>query len=287
MDRPLLILALWAGCRCSAGEPELAAGGVIDGVCEASAVVLQGERFLVADNEVDDRLFSFDRNFGDRKEVRLAHPIEDIEALALDNHGGLWVVGSHSRNKSGEPQPERDRILGPDGTLYALDLGDCPCASARAHAPESGGFNIEGAAWYNDRLWLGLRSPVYGGKAVWIETDKGKLTRWVTQDLGGLGVRDALHTRESYALGGPADGAPGPFRLFVTAGYGANAVPILDLPESTEGIAVELDPDGARLVYVTDGEGKKGKCAEPSRWGRIPLPGRPMVTAPGGPSTGP
>ncbi len=288
------VLTLLAGCASPGGVPAGAqaapaerlveappnpapargGSGVLATVCEASAIVAWDGGWLVGDNEDSKRLYAYDLDFTPRGPVALPTEVDDIEALAVVG-GGYWVFGSHSANKDGEPRPQRERILAPDGTFRALTLATCPaCTAARGRAPDAGGFNIEGAAVWNGRVWLGLRAPLSAsGEALLLGLDEaGAVSETMALDLGGLGVRELVAEGEGLLLvAGPtadADVAHALYRLDADRTLTRLTV---SLPPSTEGIALDpAQPD--TLVYVTDGEGKPGKCKKPSTWGRIPLP---------------
>ncbi len=188
--RTLVVLGILVG---AAGGAAVAAAVGADGavpadlgappLCEASAVLRAPwapARVIVADNEVDDRLFLFDlvdgrlvgqRPLGLPGRKERAH---DVEALAwLGNT--LAVVGSHSPGKDGAPRPKRARIAwyargpadelrraggiegtaalreatrGRDACLAALFVAPPPPLAAdvcAAIAAASGAINIEGA----------------------------------------------------------------------------------------------------------------------------------------------
>ena len=84
-------------------------------LCEASAAARLGEeRVLVADNELDDRLFAFDIHKGSligQQSLGFSdeHSPKDIEALSWAGEE-LVVVGSGSHNKDCEPKPKRARL---------------------------------------------------------------------------------------------------------------------------------------------------------------------------------
>ena len=86
-------------------------------LCEASAILTapwDAKLDLVADNEIDDQLYGFDLAKGVPEPKQIVqmpakHRPEDIEALALLGDE-LVVVGSHSRNRDCERQPDRQRI---------------------------------------------------------------------------------------------------------------------------------------------------------------------------------
>ena len=253
-----------------------APGGVLAGLCEASALVPWQGGWLVGDNEDPRALHAFGPDFAPRGPVALPAEVDDIEALVLRD-GGYLVVGSHSANKEGKARPARERLLYPDGRVLSAALDACPaCVAARGRAPDAGGFNVEGAAWRDGTLWLGLRAPLApGGAALLLALDDaGRATRTVELDLGGLGVRDlAPGPSGLLVVAGPVGDGDAAHSLWSLGATGERPERLLDLPPSTEGIA--LDPaDPGRLVYVTDGDGKPGApCKVPATWGAVRLPG--------------
>jgi hypothetical protein len=248
---------LVAACASAAPSP-----GEIDGPCEASALLADGNGWLVGDNEVADRLFRFDAAWRPRGTVALADPIEDIEALATDGTR-ILVVGSHSARKDGRRDPRRQRFafLGqpsfqPD--LRGLGLGEI--------AP-----NIEGAAHHLGHWWIGLRAPLAtGGKA--ILADLGADARAVLStrevDLGGRGVRDlGSDGGRLWILAGPSAGGEAPHRLYTLEATGVLEDTRREVAAGAEGLAVAAT---GKAVVVTDGSGKPGACKEPARWAEVP-----------------
>lgn len=273
------------GCVCAApstgGTPPAAPyaphppvpAGVLLGACEASTILPWNGGWLVGDNEDSRRLYAYDLDFAPRGTIQLPAEVDDIESMALGG-AGYWVVGSHSTNKDGERRPLRERILAPDGSPRQLALAACPpCVAARGLAPNAGGFNIEGAAWWSDRLWVGLRAPLSAsGKAYLLEVDGTATVASVMElDLDGLGVREMIpYDGGLLILAGPTADAKVEHHL-----YGLDATRLLThlpvrLPASTEGIALDPARPGT-LVYVTDGDGKPGTCKQPATWGRVTI----------------
>lgn len=276
------MLLLLLGCARTCAQPAPVATlpegfATLPGVCEASAVIVREDgSWLVADNEVEDRLFAFDAGGRPLPDVPLDERIDDLEAMT-STPAGLLLVGSHSRNKKGEERPRRQRFGLLGKPVIRADLRGCAaCLEGRAHAPGAGGLDIEGAAWWGGRAWLGLRGPLVDGKAMLLGLGDdiyatSPATPPVLVDLGGHGVRDLAPWNDGLlVLSGPSDDQATPHALWWLASPTApprrlGAV----LPPSSEGIAVL--PDGRALV-VTDGDGKPGApCATPSTWGVVPL----------------
>lgn len=240
-----------------------AADNVLSGVCEASALLWRQDQWVVADNEVSDRLFLFDRSFQPAGTLPVDPPVKDIEALAL-HADRLFVVGSHSRKKSGKEDPARRQVVELGKGPVPLSWAGCAlCTAAMEETKEGRGLNVEGA-WWEGGLWLGLRAPVPAGKTLLVRAETGEMRE---VDTGGLGVREALRRADELLLVlGSAVDAPGTFKL-----WSDKRGVIATLPESLEGLGE--DPEGV-LWGVTDGaKGEDGApCQEPSRWHKIGIP---------------
>ena len=233
---------------------------------------------VIGDNETGDRLFRFDSEFVPRGELALPETIDDIEALA-SSPAGLWVIGSQSANKEAKVRPMRERIgllgatSGMSGPLIPDFTACAPCVEGRGRAPNRGGFNVEGAAWFDGALWLGLRAPLQDGKALLVRMDGNKAVATVTVDLGGMAVREMVPWRDGLLyIAGPVDDTQAPHQLWWSATPGAAARRLTpDLPPRAEGILVT---DDGTALYVVDGDGKAGTtCVEPARWGRVQIGG--------------
>ncbi len=264
-------LLVLVGCA-GAAAPPTPTPAVFSDHCESSAVVSWRGHWLVGDNEADKVLFEYDPAGRLIGRMALSIPIEDIEAIA-GNEGNLLVVGSHSRNKHGEEKAGRQKMVHNFNREIHPALSGCaPCMAAAALAPNAGGLNIEGAAYVGGHLWLGLRAPLDGTKAILLNEgpDGNQLQRQVSIDLGGAGVRDLVPYKTGVLIvGGPVDDRGDDHSLWWLETMDATPKKIpVSLPPRTEGIA--LTPDG--IFYVTDGDGKPGKCKTPSTWGTISLP---------------
>ena len=269
-----LLLALTA---CSHGVSAPASSAFVDS-CEPSALVRLGDHWLVGDNEVEDRLFVYAADMRPMPFRALPERVEDIEALVVSG-AEVLVIGSHSRSKSGKARPDRRRVVRTTGPSFSLDLAACPaCVAAEPLAPDSGGFNIEGAALAGPDLLLGLRSPLDAGRAqilvVSLGADAGHIQRVLSLDLGGAGVRDLVPFRGGFLLlaGPPADGNQ-PHTLWFLSGLDAvpERLPV-SLPPSTEGVWAL---DDRHLRYVIDGSGESAPCPTPGRWADVEIPAGP------------
>lgn len=231
--------------------------------------------WLIGDNETSDKLFVYDRLGRPTETMPLAIQVEDIEAIAvaeaaLGARGHLLTVGSHSRNKNGEEKPDRKRMVDMFSREIHPDLAGCAnCQAAAGLAPNAGGLNIEGAAYISGELWLGLRAPLDGTKAILLNegADGTHLIRQLSVDLDGAGIRDLISYKSGALLvGGPVDDRSDDHSLWWLETMDATPKKLpISLPPRTEGIATTTEG----IFYVTDGDGKNGKCKIPSTWGRV------------------
>lgn len=250
-------------------------GGVLDGYCEASAILPWEGGFLVGDNETEDRLWRLGADLAPAGALPLSEEVEDIEALAVGPGGELVVVGSQSANKKGKARPDRERVLVQGHRAVRPDLSGCgPCQDARGLPPKEGGLSIEGAAWWEGAWWLGVRSPRVGESALLLRMEgdpAGALSvaETIGVDLGGFGIRDLVVDGDGLlVLAGPLDGRDAPHRLYRLAHAKARPERLdVTLPAGAEGLV----RDGDDWLVVIDGDGKPGEdCATPARWQRVP-----------------
>ncbi len=256
-------------------------------VCEGSGMILDPGHpgmLLLADNEVADHLFTASiegaMSGGSAHRVSLPVPVEDPEALASDG-AGLWVVGSHSRSKSGGRKLLRERILkvqSGESTLWTVDWTGCAaCGDPASPAAPGPALNVEGAAFWGTHLWLGLRAPLLDdGRAQLVQLTPSGVSgvfgvREVTIDLGGLGVRDLAvqpgNPDVLWILAGPSSGnASG--AIYTLSSEAASPVrTAVQMPEDAEGLVVLAD---GGLRVLTDGAAKSdGTCKTPSALYRL------------------
>jgi hypothetical protein len=232
---------------------------------------------------------------------RARGPESDLEAATRIGDLGFWMT-SHGRNRAGKRKDARllffaTTAAGADDPLRLVGRGyggllddlladpryaEFGLAAAAEVAPkEPGGLNLEGLGERPEGgVWIGLRSPVPGGRALLAPLlnpervaggERAQLGDPVQLDLGGLGVRSLSRWRgRVLVVAGPPAGA-GASRLFAWDGRGAPApVPDVDLgglnpegffsPEEREEILL-LSDDGALEV---DGEECK-RLDDPAR----------------------
>ena len=108
---------------------------------------------------------------------------EDLEGIAVDDDGFVYIITSHSRETDGKNYPRRDKLVRfkVDGTRFTeMAAYDNLKADIAARHPflaksaevvnvkEEGGFNIEAIAFDKDKkkLIVGFRSPQQDGKAI-------------------------------------------------------------------------------------------------------------------------
>lgn len=189
-----------------------------DFIPEASGVCRMGDSLVVAgDEETQSLWLASDEGKIEKVKVN-GDAWDDLEGLATVSENKFFAVTSHSRSKKGKRKPERERLMlmsmeGKkidifqswslrEGVLPLLEksLGnDIDMKTVESATANEGGFNIEGLAYREGKLFLGLRSPVTkSGKAVIVviknadELLKGKAPAFdqiLSIDLAGNGVR--------------------------------------------------------------------------------------------------
>jgi pSer/pThr/pTyr-binding forkhead associated (FHA) protein len=216
------------------------------------------------------------RQAGDIKHISLGMEVLDPEAIT---YGGsfIYVVGSQSRRDD----PQRNSMV-----RFALDeatqsvkghvetvvdlhrflFDKVPeLAAYRDVRGDEGGLNIEGISWdsTNDRLLLGLRSPVIDGRALVIplklsdprgafSTENLTAGAILRIPLGGLGIRDIEYDTRAGAFlviaGAPTHGEAPNFALWEWNGDD-NPVANESIHELTK-LDGRMKPEGIARVRV-------------------------------------
>ena len=298
------MLLFWLACAASEPAGSLAVvaprgslltpGPTLRGTCDASAGVFDGDRLWVADDE-RDVLLAFDRSGAPQGQLDLEAALggdgkeSDFEGVARSPKG-TWWIGSHDRGKGTEPAPGRQQLVLVDlatgevlhrRTDLLSVLGASPelgpvLAATRGHtSKDPGGFSIEGLAWADEALWVGLRAPVVDGKALLVTLSDPEGQAQVRQvrrlDLGGRGIR-ALETHGGalWIVAGPPD--EGDFALYTLRGEQLEKVDVALGDLRPEGLV----SDGATLWVLSDDGGVDvdGKACK-----KLPLDQRRARTA--------
>ncbi len=205
-----------------------------DGIYEPSGIQqLPDGRFIVVQDEYIDpiQIFSFDAGGRVTEKSALCKPgissagascglgkMTDLEAVALDKNGYIYIITSHSRKKKdGKRSPSREklarfriegnRIIEPavvtDLKAHIIDEHAILKQAAEiTDVKNKGSLNIEGLAYdfAQDRLLIGFRTPLADSKAIIITIDNpiglfepGKAPRVADEaillDLNGEGIR--------------------------------------------------------------------------------------------------
>jgi pSer/pThr/pTyr-binding forkhead associated (FHA) protein len=227
------------------------------------------------------------RRAGPIKAVPLGVSFKDPEAITYGN-SYLYLITSQSDPKNGaqnalvrfEFNPETGSLRGNAEIINDFRtflLSQMPEIKSIGEPPgEKGGLNIEGIAWdpNNERLLLGLRSPLFGEQAILIpiklRDPHGPFTienlgieapRVIVIPLGGHGVRDITYdTRLHHFLiisGAPENVPKTDFALWEWNGQpGSNPVRLMALDEKAkpEGLTVTTI-NGRSFVFVVGDAG--------------------------------
>jgi hypothetical protein len=230
--------------------------------------------------------------------------LNDPEAITAGPHGSFYLITSHSPDKKDRTRPERRMLLHLDvngralRVLGRLDLTEARDRDGRgllalAGVPESGRLDIEGLAWHEGALYIGMKSPLTkDGRAVILKLavpatafqagriPPGALTRWAEVALQvptpkgpvSQGIADLFFMPDGSLVllanspkGMPHDGG-GAIWWLRRPGPGTHT-PVLQ--HRYAGLAPEgvtLAVDGKSLIVVFD------RNQEPPWWSRRPLP---------------
>ena len=282
----------------------------LTGIYEPSAIgQLPDGRFLVVEDEEQQpfSLISMDAS-GQVRGAALSPgwfeggqtiwKLDDLEGLAVDHAGRVYVLTSHSRDADGDVKKSRDKLarfrLEGDRIVEPVVVSGLKAALTAAHpmlaaaaevldVKADGGLNIEAIDISPDqqRLLIGFRSPLQEGRAIIASVDNpGAIfdegespsvsATLETLDLGGNGIRGMAYLSALHGyliIGGPATRQQVQFGLWFWSGEpgaAARRVAVDGLPgfEHAEGIS-PATIDGLPMVIIVsdDGDRAKGRCA--------------------------
>lgn len=225
-------------------------------------------------------------------DVRNVKEVDDLEAITRGADGSYWLVSSQSSADGGPPPKERTMLLRtrPDMRVSAK-------TALRRHLDPMGLYDrllpgaspddldIEGLAWRDGALFLGLRRPLIDGRAViWRLDDPdllvtedhltpGQLTLWTQVELPlasgePAGISDLLFLPDGSLViaGAPPAGRGGAlFHLPDPEPGLASATRIRSFADADpEALAISPSP-GRMTVFFDQGQ-------QPGRWLEVPWP---------------
>ena len=148
---------------------------------------------------------------------RVLNTLEDLEAMAVDEHGRVYAITSHSRKENGKRDDKREQLarFGLEGeqivdfqVLRGLrkkisrQHGSLKEATRIRDVKDGGGFNIEGLSFdaAKQKLLIGLRSPLAGENAIIVVLENPRAVfdsdeephisdQLIELDLAGGGIR--------------------------------------------------------------------------------------------------
>lgn len=190
---------------------------------EASGVTKVGNTIIISGDEEPSSLWLAHDDLTVSKVAVKGGKWDDLEALATVDSKTFLAMTSHSLTKKGKRKPERELLMlmtvGDkismqkswslrDQILSYLEqeLGnDLDIKKVSAASPGEGGLNIEGAAYHNGKLYLGLRSPITKkGEAILLTiseaTSAPKVSSHQKLNLSKRGIRSLDYVNGSLLL---------------------------------------------------------------------------------------
>ncbi len=274
---------------------ELSGCAVVDGGLLMVEDELVGSVLLVEDSTATPLVVStvkLERKKKDRKPFAAADklfPLQDFEDIASDRDELVFLVGSH-QGKNGERRPDREFLLQAtwdkkgkelkvrgenyhvlDQIAQSLDTLKAPVGLSKESVVDT--LNIEGLAYHDSQLYIGLRGPkTPEGHAILFTVDPSEAfggsgkPNWTPQrlDLQGAGIRGMDWDPKRNVLlilSGPGHDSHGvPFTLWQCNPDGTGLTPIVEFPPAIakklpEGICRLPEDGGGDLLVVLDGEG--------------------------------
>jgi hypothetical protein len=180
---------------------------------EASGGSKVGSLLVIAGDEEPDAMWIGDDISQVKKTKVQGGKWDDMEGLATLNQKQFFAITSHSLTKKGKRRPEREQ-------LFLMEVSQNTIAVKKTWSlrdvlltyisknlsqavkldevitgtSDTGGLNIEGLAYLNNKLYLGLRSPLTkNNEAIMLEISHAETSPVVTGhkvlDLKGNGIR--------------------------------------------------------------------------------------------------
>lgn len=266
------------------------------GLCEPSALAPDGAVLRALDDDRKKQVFSLSPGGGAASKARRRqggepYRLNDAEAVAVAGEARWWVT-SHSRNKRGERDETRERLVRTDrsglvveathtlaGLREALSTPLCPdCAvptGFEALPSKAGGLDIEGLAVSGDgALMVGLRGPLtVDGRALVIALppeglDDTRVSGAWALDLGGRGIRslERIPGEDTYILIAGPTARSGAFSLHRwTPGAPPVALGPIPLPApgtAPEGLAIVSASPAQVDAFIAYDEGSRVEAAQ-------------------------
>ena len=244
---------------------------------EASAACRVGETLLIGGDEEPQAMWLVNDS-GKISKIKVnGSTWDDLEGMAKFDATNFFALTSHSRTKKGKRKAEREQLMFAAFKPNRIDIlkkwslreqviqllekelaKELDMRIVESASPDEGGLNIEGLALLEEKLYLGLRSPLTkSGKALILVINNAKallegatpaFDNVISVDLSGNGIR-GLDTRKNglLILAGSSTDAAENFGLLQLS-LGAEILEVLHI----EGFEKLLRPEG--VVAETNGD---------------------------------
>ena len=242
------------------------------------------ERFIVVSDEIGERdpwVVMVDRNGQvdpEPVEVRNVKAADDLEAIARGADGSYWIVASQASVDGGPPPRARTmflrtradmRVSSKTSLLENIEaLGE---GASLLPGADLGALDIEGMSWRGGAIYLGLRAPLLGDRAViWRLDDPdllvtedqlvpGQLTLWgeVSMRLASgepAGIADMLFLPDGSLVlaGAPAVGSGGALFYVADPNEGVMEADLVRSFPNADPEGLALSPHPGRLTVFFD-----------------------------------
>lgn len=202
---------------------------------EASAVTKVGSTIIIAGDEEPKSLWLMNDKSELTKTQVKGGEWNDLEGLAAIDDKSFYAMTSHGLTKKGKRKPEREKLLlisfeGSLSVKQSWTLRDSilkyleknlsaqvDVKKAATAVPDEGGLNIEGLAYHQGKIIIGLRSPLTkSGEAIVmiLSASDPKILSHKVLDLEGKGIRSLESADQGLlAISGSASDAQEKFGL--------------------------------------------------------------------------